>query len=68
METDKSYLERRAREEMEAAARSSDPKVRHVHSELADRYRHAAKSDVRPELEKLVGRTSLLPGDFRILE
>ena len=68
MESENQYLIRRASEEEAAADRSSDPKVREVHVELAARYRNAAKGDAPPKVVDAEARASLLPTDFRILE
>ena len=42
MESQRDYLNRRALEEEEAAARATSEKVRELHEEMASRYRDAA--------------------------
>jgi hypothetical protein len=68
MESKSEYLARRAREELEAADRASDPKVREIHVELAARYRNAAGGDAPPRSADAGARMALLPSDFRIFE
>jgi hypothetical protein len=68
MESKGEYLARRAREELEAADRTSDPKVREIHVELAARYRNAADGDAPPRSADAETRAALLPSDFRIFE
>ena len=38
MQSKREYLESRERQELEAAERANDPKVRQIHRELAARY------------------------------
>lgn len=68
MESNNQYLSRRAVEEEDAADRSSDPKVRDVHAELAARYRNAAERDSPSDKKVAEKRSALLSADFRILE
>ena len=68
MESNNQYLSRRAVEEEDAADRSSDPKVRDVHAELAARYRNAAERDSPLDKKDAERRSALLSTDFRILE
>lgn len=67
MESDTQYLSRRAEEELEAADKSADPKVREIHAELASRYREAVNGNGLPH-EEDGSAVSILPSDFRILE
>jgi len=67
MESQRDYLNRRALEEEEAAARATSEKARELHEEMASRYRDAAGAkDERREAEGEMATT--LPADFRILE
>ena len=67
MESQRDYLNRRALEEEEAAARATSEKARELHEEMASRYRDAAGAkDERREAEAEMATT--LPADFRIIE
>lgn len=67
MESQRDYLNRRALEEEEAAARATCEKARELHEEMASRYRDAAGAkDDQPEAEGELATT--LPADFRIIE
>ncbi|GAA4748125.1 hypothetical protein GCM10023264_12590 [Sphingomonas daechungensis] len=66
METREHYLQRRAREEDEAAGRASCAKARELHEELAARYRVAADAPGESRSPETVSST--FPEDFRILE
>ena len=68
MESDNQYLSRRADEELEAAEKSPDPKVRGIHAEFAARYRDAAAGDPPPHSAEPADGVSLFPSDFRILD
>lgn len=67
MESDREYLNRRAREEEAAAERASSDKVRRLHMELAARYRKAASADPELRVAETAARPGL-PNDLRILE
>lgn len=67
MESDNHYLNRRAEEELEAADKSPDPKVREIHAELAARYREAVDGEA-PLHREDEPQSGLLPDEFRILE
>lgn len=60
-------MQRRAREEQEAADRASSPRARELHIELAGRYRDAAEGRVLLAVPDVVPRPRLAD-DFRILE
>ena len=67
MESQRDYLNRRALEEEEAAARATSEKVRELHEEMASRYRDAAGAkDERREAEAEL--ETILPADFRIID
>jgi len=67
MESQRDYLNRRALEEEEAAARATSEKVRDLHEEMASRYREAAGAkDERREAESEL--ETILPADFRIID
>jgi outer membrane protein TolC len=67
MESQRDYLNRRALEEEEAAARATSEKVRELHEEMASRYRDAAGTkDERREAEAEL--STILPADFRIID
>jgi len=67
MESQRDYLNRRALEEEEAAARATSEKARELHEEMASRYRDAAGAkDERRQAEAELATT--LPADFRIIE
>jgi len=67
MESQRDYLNRRALEEEEAAARATSEKVRELHEEMASRYRDAAGAkDERREAEAEL--STILPADFRIID
>jgi outer membrane protein TolC len=67
MESQRDYLNRRALEEEEAAARATSEKVRELHEEMASRYRDAAGAkDERREAEAELA--TVLPADFRIID
>ena len=66
MESQRDYLNRRALEEEEAAARATSEKARELHEEMASRYRDAAGAkDERRQAEAELATT--LPADFRII-
>ena len=67
MESQRDYLNRRALEEEEAAARATCEKARELHEEIASRYRDAAgANDEGREVEGELATT--LPAGFRIIE
>jgi hypothetical protein len=67
MESQRDYLNRRALEEEEAAARATSEKVRELHEEMASRYRDAAGAkDERREADSEL--ETILPADFRIID
>ena len=67
IESQRDYLNRRALEEEEAAARATSEKARELHEEMASRYRDAAGAkDERRQAEAELATT--LPADFRIIE
>jgi len=67
MESQRDYLNRRALEEEEAAARATSEKVRELHEEMASRYHDAAGTkDERREAEAEL--STILPADFRIID
>lgn len=66
MESKRDYLNRRAREEQDAAGRASSEKARDLHMELASRYREAADADPELRVEAMVKPG--LPKEFRILD
>jgi hypothetical protein len=45
------YYARREKSERDLAARTADPHIARIHSELADRYAHHVLSHQRPPLE-----------------
>jgi hypothetical protein len=69
--SDSNYFERRASEERAAAECARDPRARQSHSDLAERYAHAAQADVMEREddgpEAMVAAGALLQPEFRIL-
>ena len=68
MESERDYLQRRAREEQDAADRASSDKARKLHMELAARYRDAAEARLQAHAPDPTPARPGLPLDFRILE
>ena len=68
MESEKQYMGRRAQEELDAADRASDPRIRELHIQLAERYREAAAGRLSPRTPDTNPQRPLRPDDFRILE
>ena len=68
MESERDYLQRRAREENDAADRASSDKARDLHLELAARYRDAAELRLQTHKPDPAPSRPGLPLDFRILE
>ena len=68
MESDRTYLSRRAAEEQEASDRASNPKAKELHAEMAERYRDAAHSKTLPKTRETRPERPLVPDDFRILD
>ena len=67
MESQRDYLNRRALEEEEAAARATSEKARELHEEMASRYHDAAGTkDERREADSEL--ETILPADFRIID
>ena len=68
METESDYLNRRARQEQEAAKLAYDAKVRDLHLELAARYLQAASDGSARTSQQAMPPQPGLPSEFRILE
>lgn len=68
MESQKDYLERRARQEREAAERASDARARELHLELAARYLQASADDPHRRSDRAPVPPPGFPRDFSILE
>jgi hypothetical protein len=61
------YLRRRASEELAAAERSEDERVRRSHLEMARRYEEAAVAGVAPIVAE-AAKPGLLTPEFRVLD
>ena len=68
MESERDYMRRRAAQEQAAADGASNEKARSSHNELAERYRHAARTRHKPSPTEGPERMHGLPLGFQIID